>query len=83
VLFGVGTYAGLATTVGLGIFAGSSYGAYLGVNDEGRTPEEASAEAKALREQTNGLIVATGVAAGVTAVAWALNVGDAFIDAVD
>lgn len=83
VLFGVGTYTALASTVGLGVGAGLSYGAYLGVNAEGRTPAEASLEAKALREQTNALILATGIAAGLTAVTWTLNVGDAFLDAVD
>ena len=83
VFFGVGTYGALATTVGLGVGAGLSYGAYLGVSADGTTAEEAAAEAVALREQTNVLVTATIGAAALTALAWGLNVGDAFIDALD
>ena len=83
VVFGVVTYGALATTVGLGVGAGLSYGGYLGVNSDGKTPEQAAADAVALREQTNVLVTATIGAAALTAVAWGLNVGDAFIDAID
>jgi len=83
VIFGVGTYGALATTVGLGVGAGLSYGAYLGVNSDGKTPEQAAADAVALREQTNVLVTATIGAAALTVVAYGLNVGDAFIDALD
>lgn len=81
VLFGVVTYGGLATTAALGIGAGVSYSSYLGVNADGRSPSEAVAEAQALREQTNVLILGTAIAGGITGVSWLLNVGDAFIDA--
>lgn len=83
VIFGIGTYGALATTVGLGVGAGLSYGAYLGVNTDDKTPEQAAAAAVALREQTNVLVTATVAAAAVTAVAYGLNVGDAFLDALD
>lgn len=83
VVFGIGTYGALATTVGLGVGAGLSYGAYLGVNTEDKTPEEAATAAVALREQTNVLITATVASAAVTAVVYGVNVGDAFIDALD
>jgi hypothetical protein len=83
VIFGVGTYGALATTIGLGVGAGLSYGAYLGVSTEDKTPEEATTAAVALREQTNVLITATVAAAAATAVVYGLNVGDAFIDALD
>ncbi len=81
-LFGVTTYGALATTAGLGIASGASYVAYNSVTkSETVTAEQASQQAVALRQQTNGFITATAIAGGVTAAIWALNIADAFLTA--
>ena len=79
-LFGVSTYGALAATVGLGVGAGASWAGYNGVSTaSGISPEEASKQAVALRNQTNNLLTATAVAGAVTASVWSLNVVDALL----
>lgn len=82
VIFGVSTYTGLATTLGLGVGAGVSWNAYNGVTTaDGTSPEDAGKNAENLRNQTNGLLTATAVAGALTASVWSLNVVDALLSA--
>jgi len=80
VLFGVATYGALATTIGLGVLTGLTAAEYRALAPSEQLAADKVAErAVALREQANGLAVATAVAGGVTAVVWALNVTDALV----
>jgi len=80
VLFSTLGYGSLLTTLGLGAGAGVSFGLYNTYEPGPDTaPADAPAEAKALREQTNILIAATGVMAAVTTLVWAVNAGDAYL----
>lgn len=84
VAFAAAGYGGALLTLGLGIGAGLSFGAYTGYRPaEGASPAETSSVAKGLREQTDVLLVATAVSAALTAVSWGAGAADAFLSAGD
>jgi TolB-like protein len=80
VVFGVGTYSALLTTVALGVGAGVTWLGYLGVKPgDGVSAAQAAQRAVALRQQTDALLTGTAVAGAVTAALWSLGIADALV----
>ena len=80
VVFGVGTYSALLTTVALGVGAGLTYLGYLGVKPgDGVSAAQVAQHALALRQRTDALLTGTAVAGGVTATLWSLGIADALL----